>query len=334
MDSIKKILATILAILFVITAIAALIFFNFDRKAFTAQTYQKAFENSNFYDQLPAIMAEAMASTTTNNEKIPVVMRGLSAQTWDAFFRAMLPQDVLKTMGDEALNSVFAYWNLQSNSAELSLVPIKKGMVSEAGVQAVFTLLKTQPDCTLRQLGQMSIDLLSNGELQFCNPPENMAPLLTPVIKGQMEVTALAIPDQYTIISAPSENDPRQKLQNARVVMRLSPILPLGLLLLMTIVIVNSLKSWLKWWGIPFIITGVLAGLMGISGAPVISAIFHRVLVTRMPVFLPSILLEYASNLTSEMIRTLLAPVLWQGLMLALIGSVMVAGAYFMKASK
>ncbi len=331
MDIIKKTFAAIFAILFIITAIAALFLFNFDRKAFTAETYQKAFANANFYDQLPAIMAETMVTTTTNNEQFPIVMRGLNAQVWDAFFRSLLPQDVLKSMGDDALNSIFAYWNMETNSAELSLIPIKTGMVSDAGVQAVFTLLKTQPDCTLLQLGQMTVDLFSNGGLQFCNPPADVTPLLTPVIQGQMQMTALAIPDQFTLISAPPENDPRERLQTVRTLMRLSPILPLGFLLLMTLFAVNSLKSWLNWWGFPFIITGILAGLMGLSGAPVIGVIFQRILVTRMPAFLPTILLDYAGNLASAMVQTLLNPVLLQGLILALIGSVMVVGGILLR---
>ena len=227
METFKKILAVIFAILFIATAIAALILFNFDHKAFTAETYQKAFANADFYDQLPTIMAETMISTTTNQEKLPVVMRGMSTQAWDAFFRTLLPQDVLKMMGDETLNSVFAYMNMQTNSAELSLTPLKTSMVSDAGVQAVFTLLKTQPECTLRQISQMTVDLLSNSEIQFCNPPQEMTPFLTPVLQGQMQVAALAIPDQFTIISAPPENDPRPKLQNTRLVMRLSPVVPI-----------------------------------------------------------------------------------------------------------
>ena len=45
MNSIKKIIGIIFAVLFVFTAVPALIFFNFDRRAFTAETYQKAFAN-------------------------------------------------------------------------------------------------------------------------------------------------------------------------------------------------------------------------------------------------------------------------------------------------
>ena len=77
MNSTKKIIGIIFAILFIITAVPALIFFNFDRRAFTAETYQKAFVNSGFYDKLPAVLAETMVSASTDQSKLPVVMRGM-----------------------------------------------------------------------------------------------------------------------------------------------------------------------------------------------------------------------------------------------------------------
>jgi hypothetical protein len=334
MEAIKKTFAVIFAILFVITAIAALILFNFDRNAFSIETYQKAFVNADFYNKVPAIMAELMASTTTNQEKLPVVMRGMSTKAWEAFFRSLLPQDVLKSMSDEALNSVFTYLNMQTNSAELSLTSIKTSLVSDVGVQAVLSLLKTQPECTLQQIGQITIDLLSNSQIQFCNPPDQLIPLLTPIIQGQMQMTVLALPNQFTIIRAPTANDPRPKLQRARMLMRLSPIVPLIFLFIMTILAVNSLKSWLNWWGIPLIITGGIASLMSLSGAPAIGAILQKILVTGMPAFLPKVMLDYAGNLASAMVQALLNPVLLQGLIIAVIGLVMAAAAYFNKVKK
>ena len=246
MDSLKKFIGIIFAILFVSTAVPALIFFNFDRRAFTAETYQKAFDNADFYNKLPVAMAEAMLSASTDTSQLPVVMRGMSQQAWEAFFREMLPQETLKVMGDDVLNSTFAYLNLQTDSVQLSLIPLKASMVGEAGVKAVYALLDTQPDCTFEQIAQMTFNLLTNSEMQFCKPPAELASMLSPVIQGQMQVATLAVPDQITLLSAPLENDPRVKLQTARMVMRLSPILPLGFLLLMTIFTVNSLKSWLS----------------------------------------------------------------------------------------
>ncbi len=331
MDSLKKFIGIIFAILFISTAVPALIFFNFDRRAFTAETYQKAFANADFYGKLPVALAEAMLSASTDQSQLPIVMRGMSQNAWEAFFRTLLPQETLKMMGDEILNSTFAYLNMQANSVQLSLVPLKTSMVSDLGVQAAYTLLNTQADCTLEQMTQMAIDLFTKSEIQFCKPPAELIPMLTPAIQGQMQFAALAVPDQITLISAPPENDPRVKLQTARMAMRLSPILPLLFLLAMTILTVNSFKSWLSWWGIPFFVTGILASLMSLSGAPIFGTILQRILLDKIPAFLPSILLDYASDLALAMLQSLLSPILWQGLVIALIGLIMTVAGYFIK---
>ncbi len=334
MDSLKKISGILFAALFVITAVPALIFFNFDRRAFSAETYQTAFANTDFYNQLPAVMAEAMLSTNTDQSQLPIVMRGMSQPAWEAFFRTLLPEETLKLMGDDILNSTFSYLNLRADSVQLSLIPLKVSMTSGTGVQAVYTLLNAQPDCTLEQVFQMTLDLLSKGEMQFCKPPAELYPILTPAIQGQMEFATLAIPDQFTLISAPAENDPREKLQTARLLMRLSPILPLGFLLMLTIAAVNSLKNWLRWWGIPFVITGLLACLMSLSGAPIFGAIFKNILVSKMPIYLPAILLDYAGDLASAMLKALLNPVLWQGFLLFFLGSGMARISYLIRSEK
>jgi hypothetical protein len=334
MDSLKKIIRFIFAVLFISTAVLALILFNFERRAFTAETYQKAFANADFYNKLPAVMAEAMLSASTDTSQLPVVMRGMNQQAWEAFFRTLLPQETLKVMGDDVLNSTFAYLNLRTNSVELSLIPLKTSMVGETGAQAVYKLLDTQPDCTFDQIAQMTFSLFKNSEMQFCKPPAELASMLAPVIQGQMQVATLAIPDQITLLNAPLENDPRVKLRVARLLMRLSPIFPLIFLLMLTVLVVNSFKSWLNWWGISLFITGFLASLMSLSGAPIFSVVFQRILVDRMPTFLPVILLDYANGLASAMLQALFNPVLWQAIIMTLIGLVMAGAGYFLREQK
>ncbi|MBI5952405.1 MAG: hypothetical protein HY865_12175 [Chloroflexi bacterium] len=331
MNSIKKPLGIFFAVLFVLTAVPTLVFFNFDRRAFTPQTYQKAFASSDFYKKLPAAMAESILAGTTDTSQMPVVMRGMSQQAWEGYFRAMLPQETLKTMGDETLNSVFAYLNHQTDTVQVSLAPLKTSMVSDAGVQAVFDLLGTQPACTMEQIAQATLNLLNSNEIQFCNPPAELVPMLTPVIQGQMQATAMVIPDQLTLLNAPPQSDPRDKLQIARLAMRLSPILPLGFLLLMTVVTVRSLKNWLDWWGIPLFITGGLTAFLGLVGASVFGTVFQELLTNRMPTFLPSLLLDSANALAAAMLQALFLPILWQGLGIAFIGFGMALTGYFVK---
>jgi hypothetical protein len=236
-------------------------------------------------------------------------------------------------MGDETLNSVFAYLNHQTDSVQVSLAPLKTSMVSDAGVQAVFDLLGTQPACTMDQIAQATLNLLtsSSNEIQFCNPPAELVPMLTPVIQGQMQAAAMVIPDQLTLLNAPPQNDPRDKLQIARLAMRLSPILPLGFLLLITIITVRSLKNWLDWWGIPLVITGGLTAFLGLVGASVFGTVFQELLTNRMPSFLPTLLLDSANALAAAMLQALFLPILWQGLGIAFIGFGMTLAGYFVK---
>ncbi len=334
METAKKSLAILCAILFVVTAVGALFFFNFDRNAFTAETYQAAFAREDFYNKIPAVMAEAVTSPDSGQGQFPLVMRGMTREAWEAFFRSLLPPDVLKVMGDQALDSTFAYFNGQTDSAHIDLTPLKTSMAGDAGVQAIFSILSTQPACTLDQMARMTLGIFTGGEIEFCNPPAELNPVLTPIIQTQLQVTAAAIPDQVTIISASPQNDPRERLQTARFFMRLSPILPLAFLLGLTMLVVRTFKSWLSWWGIPFLAAGTISFLMALVGAPLFGAVLQRMLVNRMPAYLPAIFLEYGSDLASAMLKALLTPILWQGLLLALLGLGMAVTGYFVKEQK
>jgi hypothetical protein len=326
METLRKTIAAFCAITFIFTAVVSLFLFNFDQRAFTAETYQRAFARGDLYDKLPAVMADAITSTSADQGGFPLVMQGMGSEAWEAFFRALLPPEVLQAMGDDALNSTFAYINMETNAAQLNLAPLKASLAGDAGVQAVFSLLRVFPACDLFQIGQMTLSLITGGQIELCNPPAELHPMLTPVIQSQLQFTAAAIPDQIELISATPQNDPRQRLQTIRLIMRLSPILPLILLLTLTIFAVRSWREWLSWWGIPFFITGVSAFVLALLGVPVFGETLQRVLVMQMPDYLPVLLLDYAGDLASAMLQTLLNPVMWQGLALAFFG-VGMAGA-------
>lgn len=332
MNTLRKPLAIFSAALFIFFAVLALFLFNFDRRAFTAETYNKVFANESFYNRIPTVLAQTVMSTGPN--QLPFAMQGMSQQGWEAFFRALLPPKTLKAMGDETLNSTFAYFNMQADSAQLSLAPLKTSMNSPLGVQAVYGLLATQPSCTLEQIAVMTFNLLGNQQIEFCNPPVEIQSLLTPVIQAQLQVATFAIPDQITLITKPAGRDPRQNLRIARLFMRLTPILPLAFLLILTVLAVNSLPSWLTWWGVPFAVTGFFSAVMSLLGAPVFSGIMQRMLVNRMPNFLPAIMLDFANEFAKAMVSALLRPILIQGTFLMVLGMTMAGIGYFLQYQK
>lgn len=329
MDPFKKSLAVFLAILFVITTILATLFFNFDRRAFTAETYQRAFAREDFYNKLPALMAQALASSDTDTSRLPLIMQGMGAEAWENFIRALLPPDTLKAMGDDVLNSTFAYLNLQTDQVSVDLRPVKTSMAGETGTQAVLSMFGSLPACTAEQIARASINLFTGGQIEFCNPPAELMPLVTPVIQGQLQFAASIIPDEMTLITAPLQNDPRQRLQAVRFLMRLSPLLPIFFLLGITLLVVRSLNDWLKWWGIPVLISGLLTFVMGILGAPLIGRVISFILSNRLPNYLPAFLSSFTGDFAAAMVRALMAPVIWQGLVLSLIGAGM-TGFYYL----
>lgn len=331
MEIIRKTLAVICVILFAITVVIALFAFNFEQKAFAPETYQTAFAKDEFYNKLPTLMAEIMTSTISNQNDFPIFLQGFDAASWENFFRNLLPPNVLKAMGDDALYSTLAYINMETDTVHLTLIPLKASLASNSAVQAIYALLETQPACTIIQITQMGIDLFIGGQIQLCSPPADLHPLLTPVIQDQLRFTATALPDKVEIVHAPLQNDPRPGLINTRFIMRFSPILPIILLFTLTILIVRSITDWLSWWGIPFLISGGIAFLMSLLGAPLVKIILQGILVTRLPAYLPSNLLDFSGDLASTMANALLRPVMWQGLIIAAFGMGMTISFYFVK---
>jgi len=326
MENIRKFLAVVCAFLFVITALAALFLFNLERKAFSPETYQQAFANENFYERLPAVLAESL-STTLQAKNLPLSMRGLTTQNWETFLRALLPSAALKSMGDEALDSIFAYLNRKTDSAVLSLAPLKEQMLSEKGTQAVLDLMHTQPECTFQQIAQMTLAILNQQELSLCDPPQAAEGIVRPIIHTQLQIVTAAFPDQVTIASsdaASGKTDPRKRLETARLLMRLSPLAPLTLLLLLTLLTVRKLRDWLRWWGYPFLVTGALAALFAIAAGPLIGAILLQILAARLPVYLPAILLNDSGQLAAAIVGQMLKPVAVAGLILGIAGLILI----------
>ena len=317
-------MAGLLAVLAILTALPAQVLFNLERKAFTPETYQQAFANDDFYAHLPGILAESVSTTTS--KFLPVDLQGLTRQNWEDFFRDLLPPETLKQMGDQAISSSLDYLNNRSPSATLSLTPLKERMTGEAGTQAVLHLMQTQPVCTLHEIARITMAVIQSQSISLCNPPENLYPLVIPVIQGQMQVASAAIPQEVTLTRVDPNStkpDPRERIELARLFMRLAPVVPLVLLLLLTLLIVRSLRDWLAWWGFPLLVAGILAALIAWLGAPLGRIFLLQALQLTLPDLLPDVLLAQGSRLAAAIVDQLLRPTLLQGLVMFSVGVLM-----------
>ena len=332
MQTLGKFIAGVCAVLFIITGVVALLLFNIDRKAFSSTTYKQAFENQNLYTRMPSILANALSTTIIQNQHVPTFIKTLTMTDWEAAVSSMLPPEELKAITDDALDSIFDYVNRKSDSVTISVIPLKSHLIGESGVEVVKQVLRAQPACTAEQLQAIAFGFLSGGDIILCSPPEDVLTLLTPVIESQIQIMTVAIPDEVTLISSVlsgTPNDPRLKLNNVRLLMLLSPLLPSVFLLGITIFVVRSLKEWLMWWGWPIFITGAGGLLVALLGSPVIGFIVSRFMQIQGAGFIPPILLSTMQETASSVTREILKPVTLEGLILALIGLAMAILAMF-----
>ena len=323
MKTLAKVLAVLCAVLFVVSGMLALTLFNIERNAFSAKTYKQAFAGQGLYEKMPEVLAGALTTSIAENPGADPYLKALTQADWERTLASLLPPDELKTLTDDALDAVFDYLNGKTDSASLSLLPFKRRMAGESGVEAVKQVLAAQPACTAAQLTQMGLNLISGGEMILCNPPAEMVDLFSPMIETQLQVMTIAIPDEVTLIKgnqAGTPNDPRRRLNQLRAGIKLTPILPLLFLFGLTMFAVRSLSDWLKWWGVPFLITGVLSALLAVIGSPLAGGFIGQALSSGS---LPPALLSLTQETVGAAARQVLSPVVTQGLILAAAGLAM-----------
>jgi hypothetical protein len=328
MKEIGKVIAGICAFFFVLSGAGALLLFNIERKAFSSETYKQAFKEQGLYAQAPSLIANLMIESANEPGKATVLSTVLNKDELAFVISSLLPPAEIEAMTNGALDSTFAFISGETDSVVISLLPIKQNMAGEGGLRALTQILQTQPDCTMEQLLQMGAGLLSpNSGLMMCNPPQEVLQMVMPLIESQLQFMTSGIPNELTLITAgrADSSNFRVRLDRIRTVMKLTFLLPLFLLLALTLFAVRSLNDWLKWWGIPFFITGLLTILLALIGAPLIR-FFMETAILQGNANTPIVLLDTMQSVSGSLARQILKPVAIQGLVLAVLGAGMVFG--------
>jgi|GEM_PF-888117 len=274
---------------------------------------------------------------------MPPFMQNLKASDWEAIIKILMPPDELQTITENTLDQLFAYLDGKTNRVSVSLMKLKERLAGQAGKDAIRQLIAAQPPCTEEQLAQMSAGKLGGEQgMVICKPPEEALAVMLPELQTQVNALVTDMPDETMIIkpstpsapvsgSGPLGNDPLTVLRTVRLGLRLSPLLPLGLLLLVTLFGVRSLKGWLRWWGIPFFFAGAIALAPGITILPALNWAWNNYVTSRIPPYLPTDVVSIGHDLASYLLRSLSGQITLQAGILAAIGLAAWIGSSFIK---
>ena len=322
MRTFGQFLAAICAILFVISAVAVLLFINIEAKAFSSATYKQAFEDQRLYERMPEILPTALTTTMGPNISAVPFLRALTIQDWQNTISMLLPPEELKAVANNALDATFDYLNSRTNSAVISLLPVKVQLAGPSGMNVVLQILSLQPACTTEQLTQMALGLLG-GEIALCNPPPEAIGLMTPFIQSQLQTMTTIIPNEVTFIPGTlsgTPDDPRLRLNTIRSAIKLTPFLSVLLLFGITIFAVRSLVDWLTWWGWSFAVAGASSVLIGLVGSPLVGWILQLFIQNQGTILIPPVFASSIAETTSAVAQQMLTPVLIQGAILGITG--------------
>lgn len=322
MRTLGQLFAAICAVLFIVSTVLVLLLFNIEQKAFSSATYKQAFEDQRLYERMPNILATTLTTYLSESGINMPFMQFLTVEDWQNNISTLLPPDDLKAMANSALDATFDYLNRRSNSAMISLLPIKAQLAGEAGVQLVLQILRRQPACTPEQLAQMALGLFG-GQIALCNPPEQAIGLMMPFIQSQLQTITALFPNELTLISSPAPGtpqDPRVRLNAVRSGIKLTLFLPVLLLFGIAVFAVRSLRDLFIWWGGPLLFAGGISVIVALLGAPVIGGILRLVIQTQGAFFIPPVLAAALGETASAVAREMLIPVIIEGLVMTALG--------------
>ena len=333
MDSLFKAIAIFFAILFIGTTALALALYNVERSAFDSNLYIRALEEENIYQRLPELTAQslALAAQRSQDDSVLSFFRNLSEEEWHTFVSNLFPPEILRSLAEDGVTQFIGYLNGERENVVLSLSGLKAHLSSPEGINAIFGMFKSQPDCSVEQVTAMA---LGQAELVLCNPPETILFIdVRPIYEAQIKVTVSSvIPEQLTLVSSGPEHIQRLRdLRFARAVVRLSPILPLLCLLMIALFAVRSFRDWLNWWGYPLLLAGLVSMSVSALSGLIAAGTFQLFIAPVFPDLIPQEIVNIFRDLTATIVYNAVRPTLFIAGIMAFFGLLMVGLAFLLR---
>ena len=286
-------------------------------------------------------------------------LNNLSPEDWEKLISTLLPPDEMQVMIEQSLDQAFGFLDGDVDSASVSLVALRERLVGPAGQEVIGLLLAAQPPCTDVQLEQLTMDVAEGeGDLVLCQPQAEDADALMFHMQERFDSLVAEMPDEAELIKPPSSSapavgggppgddpspaaptnrggplgdDPLAALRLLRQWLWLSLLIPLGLLLVVTVFGVRSRKGWLRWWGIPMFVAGLLTTSLGIAAVPALDWVWLGYVAAHLPPMFSSSLSSVAHTLADSVVRELTQWILLGGGSVMLLGLAAIVGSFYVR---
>lgn len=315
MKGCARILAAICLVLFIVSAVIALLLVNIRFHLLSPETYSQAFSDAGVYEKLPGLAADQLLYGMAFNPCLadpsqcegegteagtpgvgeggpPGYFSNLPEDVWGSILSDLIDPSWLEAQTESVMEQVFSILTEGSTqeSIVLSLVEIKDRVRGEGGYRAVLNAIQAQPDCTLEQMLEITEAFASQGlsdSVLICRPSEDVMALVEPYVRSGLAEVVETLPASVEI-DIPAElrvanSGAATALSIARAAFQFAPWIALFWLLAVTVFAVRDVRSWLGWWGSGLFMTGLVTGIMGAVIGPVLGWSLDRYLLSQGP---------------------------------------------------
>jgi hypothetical protein len=338
MKTIAKILAFILVLVFIIVLPLSLLVFNTGRVLFTPELVKQVITDEvvnsdlipiglEWYSERQAETRQASVDPQTGlaEPDILLLISFLDRDDWREIKEEALTDLILTEWVSSFVDDVYEWIDGEDNVPQvyLTLSSFKERVSSEHGVNAILIAYNNLQPCTQAEIDdfQARLDSVSPGSFvayNLCIFPEPWREDQFNDYVNSLNGLVAQVPSEFAFTEELTQVQDTEQVVGAekiksllrlvRTLAQVSWLIPLGVLVLILILVVRSLKSLGRWWGFPFLVGGLVT---------LLPAIIYRWLITTLIGFsvlseTPEIILEEVTRTISRLASEIFQPMLYQ----------------------
>lgn len=293
------------------------------------------------FDGLVSEMSGGQAAGTDMGRMVSSV----GASQRESVAQILLPQDYVSGQVGNLVDSFYAWLDSTAPLPDLrlDLGPIQANLENGGSEALVDLVVDNWPACTPDQLQQAQTAILQGQAppLLACQLPEPLLSTQKTILINQVNLAVQVMPASVSLTqnAGPSEVEQlaslRRGLDTIRTLARWLWLIPAAMLGLIMAFAVRSWRDWLRWWGYPLLLGGLLAlllSLLALGLGP--NWLIHRLAGPGQLQGFPVILRQTTRDMFSDVYTRVIDGLAVRALIVMAVGAVLGVAGFFTSRSK
>lgn len=291
----SRAIALFVVFLFIMVVSISAYMFAFRESLINVETYKETLVNQNVYeDIIPYIIPVLLENNQTelnSDESFSIDLNDIDhfmlVDDWRKVSNELIPPEWLQNQTESILDSInlIKQGDFSQTENVVNLSEIVERLQGDDGKRAAEIIISSASDCTVQQANQLrQFDGESGSTFPICNPPQRLKTRATNLISDWFSnvgnVIKTQIRQQHDTLSIPKEvagliHNLFLLDSQLSLLFLLCPMSLLGVIILLGI---RNLKSFGRWLGWAFILSGIMTMILIFTSQIPVFASFDEVL--------------------------------------------------------